>query len=215
MVHLVDAPTRRIVVVTRRLGRFAAIGIVAVATWPSPAAAAERVRFTDRPLTLNAVVGVATPVGEIGVLGEYSITSRFTVGAGAGANLYGPAFGVVGGYRALFFERASAQALAIRLGLSEGPYQTPSWLFGLLENQQVVKVTHTYWVQAEAGYELLASSGFHLLVATGIAMPFAASDARCDNAVGVGTNQPCGDLIDKVYAPLWTFTVALGFGVDP
>src|SRR5437870_5206996 len=55
---------------------------------PSSALANDSFAFSDRPLTLNVVARVATPVGELGVVAEYDLGSRFAVGAGAGANIY-------------------------------------------------------------------------------------------------------------------------------
>ena len=185
---------------------YATLLAVAASAWPSLAVAREGTRFTDRPLTLNAIIGIATPVGELGIMSEYSVSSRFAIGAGAGTNLYGIELGVEGLYRLLLSERGAAHALSIGLAFSEAPYERP--LDGSGDDWDV-RSKHTYWTQTDVRYEFLASYGFKLSIATGVALPVAVTDTECYRSA-TGSCNNGGDSI--AYAPLWTLTIALGYG---
>lgn len=217
---------------SRVLRRWITVLATAVIVWPSSALAgeryrvadwppttdelpAQRFRFTDRPLTLNAVVGAATPVGEAGAVAEYSVDRRFAIGAGAGANPHGPVFGVLASYRALVWERAAAHALVLGLALSEGSNTRPEFLSFVGEYGQIIHSMHTYWVQSDIGYELLDSGGFHLSIATGVAIPVAVNDVSCTLGSSGDSKVPCTGGTGKAYAPLWTMTLIMGFGFAP
>ena len=56
-------------------------------------------RFADRPLSIDLVLGVATPTGEAGLTAEYSFSDRFAAGVGAGESLLGIQLAALGRVR--------------------------------------------------------------------------------------------------------------------
>ena len=52
-----------------------------------------RIHFEDRPFQIESRLGLSTSVGEIGAVVEYNLLERVALGAGVGANIWGPEVG--------------------------------------------------------------------------------------------------------------------------
>lgn len=140
--------------------------------------------FTTRPLTLNLMLGLGTPVGGFGAIAEYSFTRRLAFGAGFGASwidgdrarVLGPVqLGALARYRLILDEEAnSAHGLDVVGAFSTGHYTYPA----LPGNDQSYDSEQAYWVQAALEYELLDRSGFRFAIGVGVAYLAATSDAQ-------------------------------------
>jgi hypothetical protein len=187
----------------------------AVLAEPATPATPEPVRFTSRPLTFNAMIGLGTPVGGLGGVVEYNLSSRFAVGAGAGVSWYssnitnglpGPVqIAALVRYRAAVFEgTVVAQALDVTGALSTGRFIYPAFGGGG-DGSSVTE--RAYWIQAALEYELVTRGGFRFATGPGIALLAAASDVQD----GYSDYEPLAhsDL------PTWiaTFDLTFGFGI--
>jgi hypothetical protein len=76
-------------------------------------------RWAERPLTIAAVGGFATPIGNGGGLVELSPVPWLVVGAGGGASTDGPQLAIATRVR---FPISDSVMLGAGLGLSRGPY---------------------------------------------------------------------------------------------
>jgi hypothetical protein len=180
--------------------------------------------FSDRLVTLNAMLGFGTPVGLMGGVLELNPVSGLAFGAGAGTNSAGLQLAVLARGRPFVWDRPR-RALAITLGvaLATGPYRAETFdpLFGSMDHSGLAdqRVVHgfeqVYWAQPDVGFELQAKSGFHLVVAQGAALPLGYRGEHCRLAV---SNAPtaCGSgPVRGTSKPetLWTMTVTLGYAL--
>jgi hypothetical protein len=146
--------------------------------------------FSDRPISVNAMLGFGTPVGLIGGTVEINPLSRLALGVGAGTNTEGLQLALLARARPFAWPREK-RALAIRVGaaFSTGPYGpdlTDVMVMGIDHSSPEERAREVddayervYWLQPDVGFELQAKSGFHLVIASGVAVPLAYSGHHC------------------------------------
>ncbi len=138
--------------------------------------------FTDRPIAFGLGMGIATPVGLIGLLGDYTPEPHVAIGGGIGTNLQGMQATVLMRGRPFVWPRRS-RVLAITLGgaFSTGPYREAD--FGLGEARAIQSTDRANWIQLDVGFELRNRTGFQLLVATGGAWMTNPGSLSCSSSV--------------------------------
>jgi hypothetical protein len=157
--------------------------------------------WKQRPLSLEAHMGLATPVGFFGVTVEYSPIPMVGIGVGIGTNYLGYAPAVLARFRPL---QGARDALVVSAAYSFGKYgfkvgsfdgSTDSgegyWHSDLLQ-----------WAQADIGWEHRAHKGLVLRIALGAAFVTNPDGLRC-----VPDVYGCGDKP----AQLATFDFGLGY----
>ncbi len=182
----------------------------AILAAPATPGTAEPVRFTSRPLTFNAMLGVGTPVGGFGGVVEYNLGSRVAVGAGVGASWLGG--GSIPGpvqvaalvrYRlAVLEERNIAHAFDSTIAFASGRFRYP-----LITGDQSSVSERAYWVQLALEYELVTRGGFRFATGPGIALLAAASDVQDDYSDFAP--------LSRSDVPSWfaSFDLTFGFGI--
>jgi hypothetical protein len=156
-------------------------------------------RFTDRPLTINVMMGGGTPVGLAGFTAEYSVFDRLAVGVGAGTSLSGGQAALLVRLRPIVIEsEAVAQGIDLSLAFSTGQYTYPFYCGdgGCWKEQ-------AYWAQGSLDYELSASN-FHLATGFGVAVLAGATDVQ--EIVSDGSPGP----VPHIYP---TLHLTLGVGI--
>ena len=135
-------------------------------TEPGAEAKKRTFNFTDRPGAFGIGMGIATPVGLVGLLGDYTPDPHVAIGGGIGTNLQGMQGTVLLRGRPFVWPRRS-RVLAITLGgaFSTGPYREAD--FGLGEGRAIPSTDRANWIQFDVGFELRNRTGFQLLVASG------------------------------------------------
>lgn len=134
-----------------------------------------RSEWSIRPLSLDVIAGLGTPVGYIGGGVDVAPVNWLSVGAGMGEST-GLQIAVWGGVRLVGNEH---QALGLRAVFSTGPFEGAPWP-NLGENDYWRKVRRAYWLSPEVGYELRTSGGFDFRVFGGGAVLLNPSDATCE-----------------------------------
>jgi hypothetical protein len=178
---------------------------VMLAVWPSIAhpetqpAPASVLRFADKPLTINLVLGLGTPTGEIGGTAEYSFVDSFAAGVGVGTNPWGTQLAVSGRFRLKKYEGPRvAHAFDFVAAFAMGQYS--DLMIGDLSGNLMERA---YWVQVDLDYEFLRS-GFHF--ATGIGLAFLAGTSN--------VRRMCGDYCPPDPPDVFpTMHLTLGFGI--
>ncbi len=175
--------------------------------------------YATRPFHLEFLSGIATPVGVLGVRAEGNIGDLLALGAGIGANGFGPEWEaharvrILHGvhrhklYSALTLEGAFARGKyggfnfdpefdeCDRLNPHDGCYEPP-----------VVPQT-VNWGQVELGWEAMFPSGFTLRLASGWARQIGSYHWQC---TVLGAPAPCG--ADSLPSEsLFVFSFALGY----
>jgi hypothetical protein len=182
--------------------------------------------FSDHFLTVNAMLGLGTPVGLIGGTIEINPVSRLALGLGAGTNTEGLQLAALVRSRPFAWARPK-RALAITLGaaLAAGPHRPFDFdpAFGSLDHRSPEErardvdeaYERVYWLQPDVGFELQAKSGFHLVVSQGVAVPLGHSGHHCDFRLS-GERTVCpnaGTPREAQPQAFWTVTVMLGFSL--
>jgi len=157
-------------------------------------------RFADRPLSINLVLGVATPTGEAGITAEYSFSDRFAAGVGAGESLLGIQLAAFGRVRLVTWGRHdTAHGLDFVAAFSTGEYE------GIFfSGDSGTWKERAYWVQNGIDYEHVTRSGFHFATGIGVAVLVGSSDVR----------QDCVDSCPKPPQSVWP-TIHVTFGFSP
>jgi hypothetical protein len=187
-----SVPVLKVAKATKRLARRAGISVLFLGSGalaepintPPGVMALAPFRFTRRPLSLNAVVGVGSPVGGFGGVVEYSVASRFALGVGAGAGWYdggyvrfpGPLqLAALARYRIFVHEGVSdAQAFAL-----VGAFASGRFIYPFLPGNDTSYVDErAYWVQGALEYELQKGNGFRFTAGAGFAALVATSDVK-------------------------------------
>jgi hypothetical protein len=158
-------------------------------------------RFTDRPLTINFVLGLATPTGEIGGTAEYNFAEWFAAGVGVGTNFTGTQLAVSGRCRFAQYEgQGVAHGFDFVGAVAGGRYTerltSPSNSDGGGLKEQA------YWVQVGLDYEFIRS-GFHFATGIGVAVLVSSSDVQ----------ESCGIYCPTSSDVLPTVHITLGFGI--
>jgi hypothetical protein len=100
-----------------------------------------------RPLTLEGIIGLGTPIGTAGVLLDVALGERWSVAAGAGLGGGGPQVAVMSRLRAA--GHPTGPALVIGAGVSGGPYQE----FTIDADHSDLKTwTPALWANGELGF---------------------------------------------------------------
>lgn len=173
--------------------------------------------FTDRPLTIDAVFGLGTPVGFAGGAVEYDLARWLALGAGAGTNTAGLQLAAMGRVRPFTWQtRWGALGIEVGSALARGPYGgQPALGVGLAVTQRYAN-DHLTWAQFDIGFELKSRSGFHFVAAEGIAFPLDAQSGQCV-AADTGESVTCDrDRVAVGGYPEWTpfvLTVMLGWSL--
>jgi hypothetical protein len=154
---------------------------------------------TRRPLTINLVLGVGTPTGEIGGTAEYSFVDSFAAGVGVGTDPWGMQLAVSGRFRLKMDEGPHvAHAFDFVAAFATGPYS--DLMIGDLSGNLKERA---YWVQVGLDYEFLRA-GFHF--ATGIGLAFLAGTSN--------VMRMCGDYCPPDPPGVFpTVHLTLGFGI--
>jgi len=163
------------------------------------------IRFIDRPVSFNLVLGIATPVGEVGGLVECNVIPWMAIGIGVGASPAGPQYGGTIRLRALRSEKGAAHALDLVAGGSGGAYEK---LFNSSDDPRGTPRMLAFWVQPSVEYEFLASSGFRFTTGIGAAVRVARSDETCTST---GAAAPCSPVSVPPIVP--TFNLSFGFAI--
>ena len=165
---------------------------------PQPAPESS-LRFTYRPLSINFVLGFATPTGEIGGAVEYNLASRFATGVGVGLSPFGTQV---------------AASARLRLGLYEGPgvahgfdlvgaFATGSYGWWKNGGDDGEWKERAYWVQGGLDYEVLRP-GFRFATGMGVAVLAGSSNVQ----------RSCTDYCPHAPQSVWpTMHITLGFGI--
>jgi hypothetical protein len=174
-------------------------------------------RFTDSPVQLEAVLGLGTKVGELGLAGDINVANRLTVGAGLGAGLWGPIWEVHARARPLVFSEARVlTAFTIETAFSRGKYasiplpisgcgQSPNDVTdGCFDASTIPR--ETSFIQLEVGWEMRLHGRWVLRVSTGIAEAIAMTAPQCVDR-GEPTSCGPGAPSDTVFA----LTTAFGY----
>jgi len=188
------------------VGRSVGVALLALGLFPAVASgqtqpAPQRVlRFTDTPLAVGFVLGIGTPVGEIGGTAEYSFSDRLAAGIGVGTSNVGVQVAASGRLRlALYQGPGVAHAFDFVAAFASGRYQGGIFLMG--DNGYWDE--RAYWVQGSLDYEVLRS-GFRFATGFGFAQLVGSSDAK----------QVCVDYCPKAPRDLWpTMHVTIGFAI--
>jgi hypothetical protein len=162
------------------------------------------VRFMDRPVSLNLVLGMATPAGEVGGLVECSVAPWIALGIGIGASFSGPQYGAMLRLRTLRWEKAAAHALDFVVAGSGGAYEP---LYVSSDDPREYTTTVAFWIQPSVEYELLAGTGFRFTAGVGAAIRAATSAETCASQAGVRCS--------AVHVPsaIPTVSTSFGFGI--
>jgi len=173
----------------------------AAARAQTPPAPQQPLRFSDKPLAVGLVLGIATPVGEIGGTAEYSLADRFAAGIGVGTSNVGVQVAASGRFRlALYQGLGVAHAFDFVAAFATGRYQGGIFLMG--DNGYWDE--RAYWFQGSIDYEVLTWSGFRLATGIGFAQLVGSSNAK----------QVCVDYCPNAPRNLWpTVHVTLGFAI--
>ena len=128
---------------------------VLLAVWPAIAhpetqpAPASVLRFADKPLTLNLVLGLGTPTGEIGATAEYSLTDLLAVGVGVGIGVGGPQLATSGRFRLALYEGPHvAHGFDFVAAFATGRYGELTWGGDLTGTYS----ERAYWIQLGLDY---------------------------------------------------------------
>jgi len=180
--------------------------------------------FTDRPLTIDAVLGLGTPVGIIGGIVQYDVARWLALGAGAGANIAGLQLAALARLRPFTWERPWG-TIGIELGgaLSTGAYGGQLDVGPLISDrppdpdEQVYSNSWLAWAQADVGFELKTRGGFHLIAAEGLGWPLNASSGHCARQdtgapVACDPSHLSGGSYPELLNPI--FTLMLGWSLD-
>jgi hypothetical protein len=171
----------------------------AVARAETPLVPEGQLRFTDKPLTVNFVLGFATPTGEIGATAEYNFANWFAAGAGVGTNSIGTQLAAFGRFRLATYQGPGvAHGLDLVAAFSTGQYEWP-----IANGDSGYWKERAYWIQAGLDYEVLRP-GFRFATGIGFASLAGSSNAR----------QVCVDYCPKApQSILPTMHVTFGFGI--
>ena len=188
------------------IGRATGVALVALGFLPAVAHAQLQparepvLRFSDKPLALSFVLGIATPEGEIGGTAEYSFADRFAAGIGVGTSNVGVQVAASGRLRLALHERPGvAHAFDFVAAFATGRYQGGIFLKSDDGNWD----ERAYWFQGSFDYEVLRS-GFRFATGLGFANLLGSSDAK----------QVCVDYCPRAPRGLWpTIHVTLGFAI--
>jgi hypothetical protein len=140
--------------------------------------------WAERPFAIDAVLGLATPVGLGGVTLEYAPFRYFSLGGGIGMNLEGPQLAGVARVR---FTPDKPLSIFVGAGYTRGPHrQTQLTAFGVLGGAAVALLrvadedwkanvpperywSAAQWLNAELGVEKRQPNGFDLRAFIGVA----------------------------------------------
>jgi hypothetical protein len=181
--------------------------------------------FTDAPLGIEVRTGIATSVGLLGVVGEYTPFDVVTVGGGIGTNGRGPVWDVHARFRIYQMEPLNGllRAVTLETSFSRGKYASlrfldvfsslcegdPSDPNGNCYNPTFVPAEVSWW-QVELGWETRFRSGISLRPSLGFAIALNTPDWQCETNAGPGV---CGDRASRpgAFIPV----LALGIGYAP
>jgi hypothetical protein len=185
-----------------------ALVLTAVLCWSRPAivraetqpAPDSTLRFADRPLSINFVLGFATPTGEIGGTAEYNFADQIAAGVGIGTSPVGAQLAASGRLRFARWGGAEvAHALDFVAAFSTGPYEgfNPKGDNGYWRER-------AYWIQGGLDYEFVRREGFHLATGLGFAALMGSSSAH----------ETCVDYCPKSPQDFWpTVHITLGLSI--
>ncbi len=179
--------------------------------------------YADRLFHVEAMTGIATAVGLLGVRGEINLGNPISLGLGVGANAHGPLWEAHARWRiihgvnhrtktfhALTFEGSFSRAryagidASFDAGLGEGcdKLNPNDGCYAPPITPQLVS-----WGQGELGWEAVFPSGFTLRLASGIAHQIGSYQWQCTvlgAAASCGTQQLPSE-------SLFVFSVGLGY----
>lgn len=202
---------RSVSVRLRGTALLAALGLSVIApTAPAeslPDRTAEHpVHFGDRPLQLEAIVGLGTKVGIAGLAVDYNFGDAFALGTGAGLGIHGPLWEVHARFRPVLgrlgVQKDLLSALSIESAFSRGQYaDLPDYLGEISCEGDSSRVGDhcfhantvprlTSFAQLELGWELRFASGFGLRLSGGVASALHMATPQCINAQR--QTVPCG-----------------------
>jgi hypothetical protein len=142
------------------------------------------VRFRDRPISVVGVTGFGTPLGLIGVAGQYVVLEALTLGAGIGTNDQGLQLSAYANFRPLHWSgRSVAFAVGPQLAYATGPWApfSVNGLFsggGSSDDRYVVDRAH--WLQADLGLEVQTKGGVVFRFSHGAAFLLNPGSGRCE-----------------------------------
>jgi hypothetical protein len=153
---------------------------------------------------------VTTPVGELGVEAEYSVSRWLALSVGAGLGLYGPQVAVMPRLR-LGFGRG--RSLTVGAGASFGRYGWfENWIPDTCKEQCAQKTGDVVWGNAEVGLEL-GDARLSLRFFLGYGVPLNPGALKCDPTIGQIAYSHCliGHANDGLALPLPYAGAAVGF----
>lgn len=183
----------------------------------APSTQSERIYFGDRPFQIESRLGISTSVGEVGAVAEYNLLERAAVGAGVGANIWGPEVGAHLRLRPIAGATSSGQrlhALTLESALSVGRFAGMGSYIPSMNScdeydtsgcSTKYSAEWTAWFQAELGWETRASNGLSLRISSGYAWALYSPSRKC---TVLGKAVACGGSIEGLIP---TFTFALGY----
>jgi hypothetical protein len=168
--------------------------------------------WRERPTSIEAHLGLGTPVGGLGVSADYSLVPEIALGAGAGI---GSGFDVPSTLHTAALARLRPvygvrNAFVANLAYSTGGYQEPRLDLGMGHSSATRRygAERAHWFQLDLGWERRAESGFLLRISTGFARLLNPDDLRCVIR-DEGTEMPCAVRSDEP-TTIWTLDFALG-----
>jgi len=118
----------------------------------------------ERRFSLELRLGVATPIGAIGIASEFAFVPQLGLGCGVGSNGYGPEYACWLRARPLF---GKTRALTLSTGLSSAPFRQNDasaggafgWATGAMSSMGHSTSPpertweHAYWLNTDVGFE--------------------------------------------------------------
>jgi hypothetical protein len=159
--------------------------------------------FEERRLALEGHLGIATPVGTLGFVAEYSVLPFLGLGAGAGVSFGNRGNTVLGAVVARLRPlRVRQNALVLGGAYSFGGFHL--FEFGIGDTApDSIGAPLAHFAQADIGWERRSPRGFLIRLGLGAAWLLNPSDLTCTQA-----GSPCTPPSSKT---LFTFDLALGY----
>jgi hypothetical protein len=210
--------------------------------FPAPARAEERApSFVDRPLVLEGVLGLGTPVGAIGAVARLTPLPWVSFGVGGGLSPSGKEYAVLVLGRIPISTRSG-----LRVGVDVGGAYSAGGTYSVNPNpgcpiedcraewtQPSYSLGNAHWLNLDVGMEVQFPSGFSLRAFAGIAKLANPGAARCEvytrttDAWAAGPCTPpineagrAGGLLPDVRGPsnaadvLFVLGAAVGYAID-